>query len=142
MATKKTTSDVINDVISLIKSSDLLHVVNGSIYKSQNRPIGSTSEDIVVNCIASTHDQFQEFSVNVNIFVPRIEGSGENVYLQDTARITAISTALNAFVEGIVSDEYRIECANAVNYDEVPQINQDYVNVTLRLYRLSQSIEV
>lgn len=140
MATKKTTSDVIDDVISLIESSDLLQVVNGSIYKSQNRPIGSTFEDIVVNCIASTHDQFQEFSVNVNIFVPRMEGSEQNVYLQDTERIMEISTALNAFVEGIVSDEYRIECANAVNYDEVPQINQDYVNVTLRLYRLSQSI--
>ena len=142
MATKKTTSDAINDVIDLIKASELLSVVNGSIYKSQNRPIGSENEDIVVNCIASTHAQFQEFSVNVNIFVPRIEGDGENVHLQDTARIAEISAALNAFAEGAVSDEYRIECANAVNYDEVPQINQDYVNVTLRLYRLSQSTEV
>lgn len=140
MATRKTTSDVINDVIALIKASQLKSVVNGSIYKSQNRPIGSKTEDIVVNCIASSFEQVQEFSVNVNIFVPRIEADGANVYLQDTARIAQISTALNEFVEGIVSDEYKIECANAVNYDEVPQINQDYVNITLRLYRLSQTL--
>ena len=140
MATRKTTSDVINDVIALIIASQLKSVVNGSIYKSQDRPIGSKAEDIVVNCIASSFEQVQEFSVNVNIFVPRIEGAGNNVYLQDTGRITVISTALNEFVEGIVSDEYKIECANAVNYDEVPQINQDYVNITLRLYRLSQTL--
>ena len=49
-----------------------------------------------------------------------------------------ISTALNEFVEGIVSDEYKVECANAVNYEEAVEIQQDFVNVTLRLYRLSQ----
>jgi len=138
MATKKTTSDVIDDVIALIEASQLKSVVNGSIYKSQNRPIGSKAEDIIVNCIASTHEQFQEFSVNVNIFVPRIEGAGKNVYLQDTGRITVISAALNEFVEGIETDEYKVECANAVNYEEAVEIQQDFVNVTLRLYRLSQ----
>ena len=76
--------------------------------------------------------------MNVNIFVPRIEGAGKNVYLQDTGRITVISTALNEFVEGIETDEYKVECANAVNYDEAVEIQQDFVNVTLRLYRLSQ----
>lgn len=140
MATKKTTADILDDVIGMIEESDIMDSLGGSIYKSQNRPIGSADEDVVVNCIASTSEQIQVFSVNINIFVPRIEGEGQNTYYQDTKRIGEVARLLSDFVEEIESTEYDIQPANSVNFDEAIGIHQDYVNVTLRLYRLSQTI--
>lgn len=135
-----TSLDVINTLCDWIEKSELKSGVSGGLYKGNTRPVDSTLEDIVVNAITGDFEQVQECSVNINIFVPRIEGFGNNVFVSDTKRISEIARLLNNFVEFIMysesQTEYDIKPANIVHYGESLSIKQDYVNITLRMYRL------
>ncbi len=73
-----TTLEIIDLLWSRLNTSSLKDEITGSIYKIK-RLAGSSDEDIVINCLPVNGSQLQEAVANVNIHVPNITVSVEDV---------------------------------------------------------------
>lgn len=61
--------------------------ISGHIYKEQ-RVQNSTLEDVEISVLASTVTQNQEFTVNVNVFVPDVKR--DNEMIENTPRLRTL----------------------------------------------------
>ena len=70
----KTSFDIDKIVYKLLSgSSELKSTITGGVYYSNDRPDGSTKEDVVVNTITMTQDYLPQLATsNVNIYVADI----------------------------------------------------------------------
>lgn len=72
----KTSFDIDRIVFNLLSGSrELKNALKGGIYYHNDRPDGSTDEDIVINTITMTQD-----------FLPQIATSNVNIYVSDKIR--------------------------------------------------------
>lgn len=72
----KTSFDIDKIVFELLSSSkELKNAIKGGIYYQNDRPDGSTDEDVVINTITMTQD-----------FLPQIATSNVNIYVADQKR--------------------------------------------------------
>jgi hypothetical protein len=71
----KDSFDVVADVRSLINVPAITVLLTGQVYPD-NRPGDSNKSDIVVNCFGVTNRWQQQGIVNVNVYVPVLEQSG------------------------------------------------------------------
>ena len=73
----QTEGHILNLIYKYIKASELADAINGDVYKSIDRPINSTKEDIVIKALANLPRQRQSAKVNVNIYVPDFQDDGQ-----------------------------------------------------------------
>lgn len=63
--------DIKDTLYQFLRGSELVQAVSGGVYKD-SRPSNSKVEDILIAIVTSDTEQVQEFTVNVNVFVPDI----------------------------------------------------------------------
>lgn len=66
-----TAFDIIDIIYTGLQGGQLATAINGGLYKHK-RPVSSTLEDVVVNCLPVNANQMQTAIANVNIHVPNI----------------------------------------------------------------------
>ena len=72
----KTSFDIDKIVYKLLSgSNELKSTLSGGVYYSNDRPDGSTKEDVVINTITMTQD-----------YLPQLATSNVNIYVADIAR--------------------------------------------------------
>lgn len=117
---KYTDIEIKDLMYELIKTSDIPGRVSGKVYKVP-RPVNSQLEDVVISVVARSASEIQNFSVNVNLYVPDIKR--EDDYIENTVRLRELSRLCSDFFETIVKDNYILnldeqECmkVNDVNF--------------------------
>lgn len=130
----KTTAGVATIIYELVQASALAAAISGKVRKA-NRPAGSESEDIVINCLPIDNEQLQRCVVNVNVFVPpyKIKENGVETGDPDFARMEQLQTMAAAFFKAIrKTQDYQIE------WEQMSGILRDdnstcyYFNIRLR----------
>ena len=138
---KKTGGEIEADIYKLINESTLSSNIGGHVYKEGTRPPNATSEDIVVSFFTGIDDfEMQEGYVNVNIYVPDIDNSGDTGELvKDIARCRALEIlALGVFSANTIYSNYILNLSATIktfNIEEI-EISQHFVNCKVH-YRLS-----
>lgn len=125
----KTGQEIVDYFYTLINGSIIKSTINGSVYKSELRPVNSTKEDAVIIFSSGLDDQIQTGFVHVNIYVPDINNG---TIVPNVARLRAIETTANTFIQGLKAGEYRIKLASTIQSfkdEDIP--NQHFVNVKL-----------
>lgn len=76
-----TAFDIIDIIYEGLQGGELASAINGGVYKHK-RPVSSSLEDVVINCLPVNATQMQTAIANVNIHVPNISvtanGSTDN----------------------------------------------------------------
>ena len=104
--------------------------INGDLYRNGMRPFNSNKEDIVVAFLTGLDGQFQQATVNVNIYVPDINFNGR--YTKDIGRLATLENALKDYLNSIKTNNYLI------SLDMLPVIlegdaNEHFINCRLNL---------
>lgn len=88
----KTTENIIQVLFDKLTNSSLNSAITGDVYKRQ-RPVGSTLEDVVINCLPVNAEQLQTAIANVNVHVQDliISENGAQARVPNHARLTALS---------------------------------------------------
>ena len=74
----KTVLDVIDIIYQGLNGTALDLMITGAIYKL-DRPVASSLEDVIINCLPIDNNQLQTAIANVNIYVPDIGVKVNNV---------------------------------------------------------------
>jgi hypothetical protein len=115
-----------------LDGSLLKETITGKIYKNGVRPAGSTKEDIVINVIVLTSEQFQRGIANVNLYVPDITVNleGKQQLMPDSIRLAHLAElALPIFLES-ASQEYAFDLGDQHELAE-PETKQHYINLRI-----------
>ena len=122
---------VIDDVYSVLKTSQLKTAVSGSLYKMQ-RPDDSTKEDIVINSLPVVSGDVDECVVNVNVYVPDLQISiaGKPQTQPDFARMKQLTDIGKLALEEYSSQSFRFFLDN-VGVIREQSINQHFINFRL-----------
>lgn len=121
------------DVYDLLKD-DLKSLIGGDVYKNGMRPIDAQTEDAVIAVSDASADQIQLGHVQINVYVPNIDGK------PDKGRMTELSEwheMLCELMNTLTTDEYRFYPIRAARPFEVPEINQHFVNFEIEFERIT-----
>lgn len=88
---------------SYLKGSDLVSEVSGSLYKDQ-RPLNSQKEDVIISVLARNAVQLQSFTLNINVYVPKIKRGQD--YIDDTKRLRLLSSLSASLFTEHVKDQF------------------------------------
>lgn len=130
----KTERDIEDDFYFMVKSSELPGMIQGKLYKKDDRPFNSKTEDIVVGFLSGLDGQTQEGYVNINVFVPNISvGSTDGKKRPNKARIKVIQSKLLEFTDNIIdsNSEYDVERDSTIQTFETEDLEQVMVNAKL-----------
>lgn len=100
----KSDIDIKDSLYALIKTlsggdgKTLPDSVSGRMYKDF-RPINSSVEDIVISILDGGRGQIQEFTANVNIYVPDIRRGNE--FIENTVRLRVLASLAIEILEHI-----------------------------------------
>ena len=119
--------DVPEDIISLINVPEVNTLLSGGIYAG-SRPNGSTSIDIVVNCMGITPRQEQQGTANVNIYVPNLP-SGR----PDAIRFRTIFRTIRPLLDAQYTRTFRLHLDGGGTFIQDRDGNWLY-NVPLKYY--------
>ena len=124
----KTSFDPVQILYDRLSSSELVDELSGKLYKMV-RPNGSKLEDIVINGLPISADQFQEASTNVNLYVPDIQVS-TNQFVPDTARLAYLASIAVNFLYEYYGDGYRYNFRFQGDVEEA-ETEQHYINLRI-----------
>lgn len=79
--------EVKDAIYALLMEAGTDLIISGHIYKEQ-RVQNSTLEDVEISVLASSVTQNQEFTVNVNVFVPDV--NRDNEMIENTPRLRSL----------------------------------------------------
>lgn len=137
---RKTGEEIEAEVFGKVKSSALVTLIGGNVYRKSTRPFNSQAEDIVVSFLAGQDGQKQTSVVNVNAYVSDID-NGDEVFVKDVERCTEIGVALCVFKESLITAKFDFPKAgykyladgNVIETFEEPDIHQHFVNLRLKI---------
>lgn len=117
----------------LLRAKNLHSAISGRIYK-EPRPANSQLVDVEISVLSSMNGQVQDFTVNVNVFVPDVPRGDEMI--EDTTSIRSLSSTFATALESVVEDGYHVSLASQhvykVNDRDIHVINNrldiDYCN--------------
>lgn len=133
MGRSKTGSEVVGDVMGLLRGSALAGLAGGRVYRAGYRPAGSVAEDIVVAFTAGLAGEVSSGVVTVNAFVPDVP-LGDGTLVCDGARCAAYEAAAAAWAAGLTcaaSGGYRFRLARAISTARAEGAGQHFVTVRL-----------
>ena len=137
---KKTATSIEGDLLNLLLGTTLITTVTGAFYRKDTRPMVYDKEDVVVGFLAGLDGQLQEGTLNVDIYVNRIDaGTTPGGTVRDTARCETLeNAALQAFQSiSAASIEYDLTLANIPETFKADGINQDIVQTRIRFKRIT-----
>jgi hypothetical protein len=129
----RSTFDIVDHLYTYLSASELKSMINGVVCKQ--RPINSTKEDVCINAIAITGNQFQEGVINVNIHVPnlklKIGGQDDNTQ-PNYARLKILTNKALELLQLVTFERGHVIVSNPTQrlFAE-PEINQHYTNLRL-----------
>jgi hypothetical protein len=135
----KTAHQILDDVVSRLKSAGFDGFIGGRIYKKK-RPDNSTAEDCVVSFKAGIDGQIQTGTVTVNVYVPDVN-IGQGTLGEDVARTRAIEAELSTICRTFTNGEYLFTPANIVETWGEEEINQHFVHLDLDFRRIIYNIK-
>lgn len=100
----KTATEVVTDVMELLKGSVLARAVTGKVYRTGYRPRNSALEDIVVTFTTGSTGDIQSGLVTVNVFVADITPYANGVSVQNGARTAELERAAQEWVDTLTAD--------------------------------------
>lgn len=114
-----------------IQNTPLKAALSGDVYLDE-RPLGSSLEDLVLNPLPFRTDQIQFGTLNANLYVPEIAVKIGTVEQKKTdwARINVLVDLAKALFGDVVADDYQFGLAN-VGYPKEPETNQTYANLRI-----------
>lgn len=127
----KTNLEAIDDVYQVVKSSQLMEEVTGSLYKMQ-RPDNSIVEDVVINALPMSDGNPGTCVVNINIYVKDLAGeiNGKRQTMPDYARMKALALVAAEDFEEYYSGSFTFYIASQ-SVQREQEINQHYINFRL-----------
>lgn len=133
----KTVLDMVFDAFSILDVSDVTTSITGEL-SILERPKNSLKEDIVINALPITGEQFQKGVFNVNVHVPNLLNVVTNGKPDETQpNLTRLRTISNLVVEklrDVVGEDYHF---NAQNGGYPIRENDDlswYINIRVDYY--------
>lgn len=121
------------DIYNLMKG-ELKSMITGEVYKNGMRPIDAQTEDAVISVSDASADQIQLGHVQINVYVPDIDGK------PDKARLTELSEQhenLCEMMNELTTDEYHFYPSRSARLFEVPEIRQHFVNLEIEFERIT-----
>ena len=102
---KLTPIELKDKIYLLLRAKGLHEEISGRIYK-EPRPENSLLEDVEISILDSSARQVQDFTVNVNVFVPDVHRGDEMI--EDTPRLRPLCRVFSNALESNVFDGFRI----------------------------------
>ena len=96
-----TAHKVQDDIMALLRESELVDYVTGEVYRKGYRPRDSRKEDIVVIFVTGTPEQVERGAVTLNIYVPDITPYNNGVYVEDGLRVSQIEHLADLWVQSL-----------------------------------------
>lgn len=128
--------DMITDAYKILNHVDLTSIITGDLYKLV-RPKNSVLEDVVINALPISSEQFQKGVFNVNIHVPNlqttIDGKPDNS-IPNTERMQGIARIVLDLLGDVVQDGYRIFAENGGNPIRDIEDNSWFLNIRFNYY--------
>lgn len=130
----KTGSEIEQDIFDMIKLSEIASFVKGEVYKTGMRPVNSRKEDITVSFLSGLDGQFQDGTINVNVFITDLIKDGHRV--PDSARIKVAESKAMRTYKDLVSSDYLFYLTDIIKTFEAEN-EQHFINVKLKFRRIS-----
>lgn len=96
-----TAHKVQDDIMALLRESELVDYVTGEVYREGYRPRDSRKEDIVVIFVTGTPEQVERGAVTLNIYIPDITPYNNGVYVEDGLRVSQIEHLADLWVQSL-----------------------------------------
>lgn len=96
-----TAHKVQDDIMALLRESELVDYVTGEVYREGYRPRDSRKEDIVAIFVTGTPEQVERGAVTLNIYVPDITPYNNGVYVEDGLRVSQIEHLADLWVQSL-----------------------------------------
>jgi hypothetical protein len=132
----KTTLDVLTILYQLLLQSSLPSEITGKVRKGE-RPVGSTKEDIVVNTLPIANDNLQRTVANVNVYVPCIEVSENDIQTQkpDYARLDELVDMLLPILKDVREKrDYYLDWQQVSQPIKDEHSNSYFINIRIDFY--------
>ena len=129
----KTTEEIKDMIYVYLSESVLKTAISGDVYVDQ-RPKGSTKEDVVIGVIDLGDGSVQRGAINVNIHVPGKKVKlGKDVEIQpDRARLRALSRIGVDLLKTKIFEDCSVWVANQAVIKE-PNLDEWYANLRLEI---------
>lgn len=120
----KTESEIINDLVRLVKDSSLPSLIGGDVYPEGGRPRNSKAQDVTVALseVSDLYGGFMQSGVcTVNVYVVNKAATPAQTLLPDTERIAEVEGILQTWVESLKEKQgcYLIWQRDPVGHDYV-----------------------
>lgn len=123
--------EIVDLMYTYLSGSGLRAAVTGGLYKNNERPVNSTSEDIVISNLGTPNLQMQLSVLNVNIWVPMIQING--VWYADHARMETLASLAQADLKLTVFDGYHFRLQQQLLFRE-EEVKQYFINNRVEFY--------
>lgn len=117
------------DVVFALVTGIVTGRITGGVYEDE-RPNGSTNEDVVINALPVTGDMVQVGYVNVNVYVPDLEinVSGDSQNKPNHDRLSELATLIITDLAEHHLTDGKIEMVLQGVVKE-PNTNQHFINI-------------
>lgn len=128
---RKTASEIVNDIKSIISDSELAKSVNGGIYGSGERPANSRMEDIIIILSKGYFGDIDSGTITLNIYVDQ-DPDCEMETEEDSERAREIERLAQDWVDSLdASTNYLFEQVNVIKTWPDRETHQRFVAVIL-----------
>lgn len=128
---RKTASEIVNDIKSIISDSELAKSVNGGIYGSGERPANSRMEDIIIILSKGYFGDIDSGTITLNIYVDQ-DPDCEMESDEDSARAKEIERMAQDCVDSLdASTNYLFEQRTVIKTWPDRDTHQRFVAVIL-----------
>ena len=128
-----TAHKVQDDIMALLRESELVDYVTGEVYREGYRPRDSRKEDIVVIFVTGTPEQVERGAVTLNIYVPDITPYNNGVYVEDGLRVSQIEHLADLWVQSLKArrTNYRFNLLRTISTMREETTHEHFVVVQL-----------
>lgn len=130
----KTSTSIERDIIELLRGSELLEELRGTLYRAGLRPADATSEDAVLHFLTGRDEQIQEGFVMLTLYVPHLPLSRP---LPDYERIDLLQRLVLRWLPTTATSSYLITTDGTPAAIPAPGAPYHLITARLRYRRLS-----
>ena len=127
----KTTFEVSDLIYGIVNVPAVTSVITGKVYKDQ-RPADSKKEDVVINCLPISVDQFQQATVNVNVYVNDLDVKIDGVpqRMPNHSRLKQLSVIATGLLAKYFGTEqiFKITSQSLIKENT---LSQHYINIRI-----------
>lgn len=133
----KTEQEIERDFFAMVRQSSLGRSIKGGIYRSEMRPNGAISEDIVIKLLAGTNGQIQRGIITLNVYVPDVPYLNDGRNVPNHSRISELQGLVNEFIAGQSATEYQTTPDEMPRTESAEEIGQHYIYTRIHFKRIS-----